>query len=276
MGCDNRAGAAEGADQIYRLKNGLSVYHLNKYETDFSYREIFEDSTYLKHGISLEDNACIFDVGANIGLFAIFAKQLCPDAKVFAFEPAPEVCRLLQLNVAKYDPDIQVYQCGLSDKESVTNYTYYPHYSIMSGFHADFDEDNQALCAGVRNQVGKSLPSGSSVASDRIVEVLVKDKLNDARQSQCRLNTVSAVLREVGVDRINLLKIDAERSELEILNGIDECDWPKIDQIVMEAHSEYQAESVVALLNAKGYSVKMEQEASFKTSVIVNIFATRP
>ena len=138
MGCDNKDGAEEGADQIYRLKNGLSVYHLNKYETDFSYKEIFEDSTYLKHGIALADNACIFDVGANIGMFAMFAKQLCPGAKIFAFEPAPEVCRLLQLNVAQYGSDVQVYQCGLSDKESVTNYTYYPHYSIMSGFHAGF------------------------------------------------------------------------------------------------------------------------------------------
>lgn len=275
MECDNKAGAAEGSDQIYRLKNGLTVYHLNKYETEFSCKEIFEESTYLKNGISLADNACIFDVGANIGLFAIFAKQLCHDAKIFAFEPAPEVFRLLQLNVAKYGSDVQVYQCGLSDKESVTNYTYYPHYSIMSGFHADFEEDNQALCAGVRNQISKSLPPGSSVVSDRIVEVLVKDKLSEARQSQCRLSTVSTVLREAGVDRINLLKIDAERSELEILGGVDESDWPKIDQIVMEAHSEGQAERVVSLLNAKGYSVKTEQEAHFMTTVIVNIYAKR-
>lgn len=275
MECDNKAGAAEGADPIYRLKNGLSVYPLNKYETDFSYKEIFEDSTYLKHGIALADNACIFDVGANIGMFAMFAKQLCPGAKIFAFEPAQEVCRLLQLNVAQYGSDVQVYQCGLSDKESVTNYTYYPHYSIMSGFHAGFEEDNQALCAGVRNQISKSLPPGSSVASDRIVEVLVKGKLNDARQSQCRLSTVSTVLRETGIDRINLLKVDAERSELEILDGVDECDWPKIDQVVMEAHSEQQAERVVSLLNAKGYSVKTEQEAHFRTTVIVNIYAKR-
>lgn len=275
MDCDNKTGEKAGVGQRYTLKNGLSVYHLNKYETDFSYKEIFEDSIYLKHGIFLKDNACIFDVGANIGLFAIYAKQICPNAKIFAFEPAPEVCQLLRCNVAKYGTDIHVYQCGLSDKESVTNYTYYPYYSIMSGFHANLEKDKQALYAGVQNQISEGLPPGSSVASDQIVEILVKDKLNDARQSQCRLSSVSTVLREVGVDRINLLKIDAERSELQILNGIDECDWPKIDQIVMEAHSDHQAESVTSLLKAKGFSVKTEQQTHFKSTVIVNIYATR-
>ena len=29
---------------------------------------------------------------------------------------------------------------------------------------------------------------------------------------------------------IDLLKIDAEKSELDIINGIEDDDWPKIDQ----------------------------------------------
>jgi len=115
-----------------------------------------------------------------------------------------------------------------------------------------------------------------SVASDRFVDFLLKDKLKEARQCECRLRTVSSVLRESGVDRINLLKIDAEKSELQILSGIDECDWPKIDQIVMEAHSQQQSDSVISLLNAKGFKVNTEQEEQFMASGITNIFAKRP
>jgi len=62
------------AEQLYRLPNHLEIVHFNKNETDVLYREIFEDQTYLKHRITIIDGDCIFDVGANIGLFTLF----CP------------------------------------------------------------------------------------------------------------------------------------------------------------------------------------------------------
>ena len=39
-------------------------------------------------------------------------------------------------------------------------------------------------------------------------------------------------------DKIGFLKIDAELAELRILQGIDEKDFDKIDQICIEIHSE--------------------------------------
>ena len=37
-------------------------------------------------------------------------------------------------------------------------------------------------------------------------------------------------------EKIDLLKIDVEKGELEVLNGIEDADWPRIHQIVMEVH----------------------------------------
>jgi hypothetical protein len=67
----------------------MTIKHLNKAETDFVYQEIFAEQSYVQHGITLTDNACIFDVGANIGLFTLFSTQMCKDATVYAFEPLP-------------------------------------------------------------------------------------------------------------------------------------------------------------------------------------------
>src|SRR4030095_11115653 len=53
------------------LPNGLPVYLQNRGEAEFVYREIFEDDSYSRNGITLEEGACVFDVGANIGLFSI-------------------------------------------------------------------------------------------------------------------------------------------------------------------------------------------------------------
>ena len=41
------------AEELYELPNRLSVNHLNKNESDFLYKEIFEEQSYLKHGITL-------------------------------------------------------------------------------------------------------------------------------------------------------------------------------------------------------------------------------
>jgi hypothetical protein len=67
------------------------VAHLNQYETDYVYKEIFEDECYTRHGIRLPDGATVVDIGANIGLFSLFALSRSPNAKIYAFEPAPLV-----------------------------------------------------------------------------------------------------------------------------------------------------------------------------------------
>jgi amino acid adenylation domain-containing protein len=75
----------------YILPNHLAIAHLNKNETDFLYKEIFEVRAYLKHGITIQDGDCIFDVGTNIGLFSLFAHLNGNHVKVYGFEPNPFV-----------------------------------------------------------------------------------------------------------------------------------------------------------------------------------------
>ena len=50
------------------------------------------------------------------------------------------------------------------------------------------------------------------------------------------MRTVSEVLAEEGLERIDLLKVDVEKSEQEVLAGIREEDWEKIKQVVLEVH----------------------------------------
>jgi len=71
----------------YVLPNGMAIVNHNTAETNYVYQEIFEDLNYLKHGIKLNKGACIFDVGANIGLFTLFVSRHCEDARIYAFEP---------------------------------------------------------------------------------------------------------------------------------------------------------------------------------------------
>ena len=260
--------------QSCQLPNGLTIHHINKHETDFLYKEIFGERAYLKHGITLDSGACVFDVGANIGMFTLFVKQECPDATVHAVEPVPQIVKVLRFNASRFGENVKVYQNGMSSREGEASFTYYPDYSIMSGFHADASEDADVLSSGIRNQLANSKAKIKELP-DELISSIVQNKLGKKSEFLCQLKTISGIVRESGIEKIDLLKIDAEKSEIAVLEGILENDWPKIKQIVLEVHSATDMESVRTLLALRRFKVTVEQEGQFSNSSVFNCFAVR-
>jgi len=74
---------------LYVLPDGSPVAHLHKNETDYIYNEIFVQQAYVRHGITIDDGDCVLDVGANIGMFTVFASRLARNLRLLAFEPNP-------------------------------------------------------------------------------------------------------------------------------------------------------------------------------------------
>ncbi|MCB0082341.1 MAG: amino acid adenylation domain-containing protein, partial [Caldilineaceae bacterium] len=58
--------------QLHDLPNGLPLSVINKMEADHLYELIFDDLVYMKHGIQFREDACILDIGANIGISMLF------------------------------------------------------------------------------------------------------------------------------------------------------------------------------------------------------------
>src|SRR5438034_2354933 len=82
---------------------------------------------------------------------------------------------------------------------------------------------------------------------------------------------------EYRIDTIDLLKIDAEKSELDIIRGIDDRDWPKIAQIVIEIHdrTEQAVKQIEALLVQKGFRCAVEHERLLEHAGLFNLYGTR-
>jgi hypothetical protein len=87
---------------------------------------------------------------------------------------------------------------------------------------------------------------------------------------------LSEIVDEEGLTRIDLLKIDAERSEKEVLAGIRSEHWPMIRQIVLEVHDEAGAlNEVQRLLEKHGFQVVTEQDPLLKGTGLFSVFAKR-
>jgi len=259
----------------YVLPNGLEIVHLNQYETEYLYQEIFEDKCYLRHGIRLQDGDTVVDIGANIGLFSLFVMNRCRHPKIFAFEPSPVLYDILKANCDAYGSDVRAVNAGVSDRSKTASFTFYDKSSVFSGFHADESEDRRAIKTIVRSMLKReTMVEGEDL--EPYVNELVTDRLS--RQTYtCQLTTVSEIIRENHLDKINLLKIDAEKSEFEIIKGIEECDWPKIAQVVIEVHdpSGKVVKEIEDLLTGKGFQCVISQESLLAQSGLFNLYASR-
>ena len=269
-----RAEQCFGSRGRYILPNGLEIVHLNRYETDYVYHEIFEDLCYLRHDIRLPDGATVLDIGANIGLFSLFVMSRCANARIYACEPAPVVFDLLKANCDAYGPQVRPLNVGVSDRKKTATFTFYEKSSVFSGFHSDVAEDREAIRAVVRNMLSRASVTGDAV--EQYVDELTADRL-DRKTYECQLTSVSDIIREHEIEKIDLLKVDAEKSELAILKGIADCDWPKIDQIVMEIHGPTRVaiKQIEKFLMGKGYRCALEHETQLERTGLFNLYATR-
>ncbi len=253
----------------YTLPNNLAIAHLNKNETDFLYKEIFEVRAYIKHGITIQDGDCIFDVGTNIGLFSLFAHLSGNNVKVYGFEPNPFVFEKLQLNTTLYEVDAKLFNCGLSGETKTANFTFYPKYSFLSGLYADVDDEKEIVKSFLQNQPDSV---ASQTQDNELLEELLADKFK-SETFEVPLRTLSSVIQENHIENIDLLKINVEKSEWDVLAGIADTDWQKIHQIALEVHDiDNRLEQVLALFEKQGYHTVVEQDWSFDKTAGMNYY----
>lgn len=263
-----RPGGGSEAGDARTVGDGLKISALNENEADLLYEEIFAEGSYLRHGVELADGDRVFDVGANVGLFSLFVHDRCRQAQVYAFEPVAPVREKLEQNVERYGLPVRVRPYGLLDTAGERELVFYPRWSGMSGVHGDAAEDASVTRAFLRNQVGEDLATEA--------EALLADRFEQETLS-CSFRRLSDVVREEGIERIDLLKVDVEKSEMEVLEGIDPEHWSLIDQVVVEAHDAGgRSEAVVELLRAKGYEVSVDRSGLLADTGLCNVYAVHP
>ena len=247
------------------LPGGLTVFSLNADETRFVYREVFAERCYLQHGVELRDCDCVFDVGAHIGLASIFFHRERKNLRLFAFEPSPAACECLRANLALHGVDARIFECGLGRVSGAADFTFYPANAAASGFRADAATDRAATRTYMLNS-GVS-PRGV----DRFLEILFR-KTTLPRP----LRTLSGIVDEEQIARIDLLKINVEKSERDVLAGIRAPHWEFIHQVVVEVFDENGGlREVTDLLDAHGFHVIAEQDPLLRGTPYINVFATR-
>jgi amino acid adenylation domain-containing protein/FkbM family methyltransferase len=257
----------------YRLPNGAALAHLNKNETDYLYQEIFERQAYLRHGMTLEDGGCIFDVGANIGLFTLFVDQIAKEPTLYLFEPNPAVFEILRANAALYGCGAKLFNCGLSDRAKTAEFTFFPGFSLLSGFYADAQKEKALVKAFMSNQEKAGVCGMAELVEQ--ADAILEERFSP-QTFTAELRTLSEIIEQENIEAIDLLKINVEKSELDVLRGIKDADWPKIKQIVVEVDLQESLPAITSLLESHGLDFVIDQEILLAGTPLCYVYALRP
>lgn len=228
---------------LLTFPDGFQCYsHSSEQETALMYNEIFIKQEYLGSRLTLNDCSYVFDVGANIGLFTLFAKLSNRDLVVHAFEPVKASYDVLVKNIALHGlTDVYPHNYGLGnqDKHNQT-ITFYPKAAGNSTTHPD------------------SKVSLIQLLSEALGQEETDYLFQSPQKQTIQVRTLSAVIEQAGIPIIDLLKIDTESDELNILQGIKKTHFPMINQITAEVHSDSLLARCQSMLTSNGFRIVSE------------------
>ncbi len=135
----------------------------------------------------IKESDVVYDVGANTGLYTLFAAEACPDGEVIAFEPYPPNLNLLKQDVARNQlQNVEIVDVALSD--SVGN--------------IEFSQPSE-------DDVGYGSSSIEANGSEAPIEVPA--------------TTGDQLIADDEIPTPNVIKIDVEGSEPLVLGGLEKA-----------------------------------------------------
>jgi len=259
------AGASMKTIGMIALAPDFEVFFRNVGETRALYHEIFVEKCYEKACAGLVPNDVVFDVGANIGLTTLFLHRQCPGLQFHCFEPIPEVARVMRANLDQFGIDANIVQAAVSDRVGTVRLYWYPNNTVMSGMYADSSEDRA---------ISHQYLANCGVDEDSI-HYLLEGKF-DVVEVECESIRLSDVISRDGIGRIDLLKIDVEKSEAQVLAGIDDEHWPLIQRVALEVHDVHGAlKAMIDTLSSHGFSCEVLQSPLLEGTTLYDVVALR-
>ncbi|MEV5764093.1 amino acid adenylation domain-containing protein [Micromonospora sp. NPDC052213] len=257
----------------FRLPNGMAVTAASPDEAVFLYRQIFDHAEYSRFGVRLGDGAVVVDVGANIGLFSLWATRQARDVHLIAVEPNPDTLPYLRANLSLYAESASVVEAAVTDTAGTAKLISFPELSYLSGLGADRAEAASDLVRSHYRQGGGDADEAEQAAL-----------LADAHRRLTPVAhvvptvTLSELLDRFGLDRVDLLKVNTEGAELSVLRGLRPEHWPRIGQVCLEVErSSVTAPQVRELLSAAGFEVHEIGDWNVGADADVSyIYAMRP
>jgi FkbM family methyltransferase len=212
--------------------------------------ETFNRGQYRRAGFELRADDTVIDVGANIGMFALWTEPQIPGGRLICIEPNPSALECLRINISQNElRNVIIVPAAAGNENGTMELICHPGWEALA-HSASVD----APWFYTKSRMG------------RLVRWLLRGSLRHAGQAVAAKSTVvqqmplSRIMDEYGVTRVNLLKIDCEGSEYEVLRSLDTAHWAKIDRVVIEYHDfgdDRNHRELIEILHSNGFDAEV-------------------
>jgi len=185
---------------------------------------------YVKY-YHLKEGDIVVDAGAQIGTFTVKAAQTVGDkGKVIALEPEVQNLMLLRKNI---------------EANGLRNVVIIPKgvWSLKSKLNLNVSS----------NQTGHSLYRGKCYGTD-----------STSTTEEIEVDNIDNILKQLGIKRVNFIKMDIEGAEIEALKGMTETIKNNNVKLAIEAvhiiNGEETYKVIIPQLIAKGFVIRRERD----------------
>lgn len=225
---------------------GLELCVIDPHERDtrYIYDEIFVNQIYDHAAMRVPQHPVIMDVGANIGLYAVWAHRRYQPSTIYCYEASPKTFPYLQANVS-----------NLVDSETTRVCAF--NRPLASAGGETLTLHQSPLVSGISTLLDKS----------KVTWVQQLTASQEIMTHEVVTSTVSAEIAANAIAAIDILKIDVEGYFMEVLNGIDDAHYGRICNIVAEidyaAEAGVTSEQVEKMLVARGYQTDCDDNTLY-------------
>jgi FkbM family methyltransferase len=212
-----------GKDRMTHAMRDGALYRVRPGTNDTAIlNEIYVVKEYHRALAAVREGSVVVDVGAQIGGFSVLAARTAPGVRVFSYEPFPENYGLLVENIRLngLGDRVKAFRLGVGRAREERDLFVNPS---DSGGHSMFGEGG--------------------------------------RGEAIRIGTVSLedVLRDNGIRRCDLLKMDCEGAEYEALLGAPDSTLERIGSIALEYHGTGDVGRLKGFLEGNGFRVSLHK-----------------
>lgn len=166
------------------------------------------------------DSSCkfIFDAGANIGSFSIFAATQAPQSKIIAFEPFPKTFQLLQNNIKlnNLESRVKIIPVALGPKDGDV-----------------FMDSNPDLPSQSNGTVESGLKDGIKVP----------------------IRSLKTIYESENISQIDYFKMDIEGGEHPLISNATMAEFGPIQKFSLEYHPDGSFKKIETKLNSLGLNL---------------------
>lgn len=201
---------------VYELRNGFRLID-NRGTLPGTIAVVFIRQEYGP----MQDYRTIIDIGANMGCFAVYAAQTCPNAEIYCFEPEKRNFEILTHNIAinSLEGRVRAIECAIASSSG---------------------DREMAVGESPLNSLVPLETSGvhQTVHCTTLCEFFIQNKL----------------------ETVNLVKMNCEGAEYEIFESCTSEDFDRMPRIRLEYHNlggaKQTGEWLAQYLEKQGYQIE--------------------